>query len=325
MVFGGTFDMLDERFVSKKAVLNRSSVNRGLQFLVDRYMEWHAVEGHSPTTIWCARKHIQSFEKFLASRDLDSLEPEQIESHHVLGYMAWLKDERQVRPQTIKSRHATLRAFFRWAELWEYIPRDPVSRIKPPRVPVEYKEFLPPEQFQALLNQCHPRTFVGARRRLTLWLLRTTGMRIGELNQLQVEDIDVDRRLVQIRKDKNLRPRSVPLHREALLAFNRYMAHRREVERPELILSWSRRPMESHMLAQDVKRVMQYAGVEVRDRCHIFRRTFAALALSQHRDDRHIMAVAGWTGRKMLDHYAAGMRKDGPDNLRDLDPFGKIG
>ena len=67
------------------------------------------------------------------------------------------------------------------------------------------------------------------------------------------------------------------------------------------------------------------AEIELKDACHIFRRTFAANAVKQSIPRPYVMAIAGWSTPQMLDHYVAAMEaeEEAIDAFREFKPFGK--
>ncbi len=75
-----------------------------------------------------------------------------------------------------------------------------------------------------------------------------------------------------------------------------------------------------------LRRLVEKAGLkgQVKDVCHIFRRTFAANAVRQGIPRPHIQGVAGWSTPHMLDHYIAAMEaEDGAiEAFREFKPFG---
>ena len=76
---------------------------------------------------------------------------------------------------------------------------------------------------------------------------------------------------------------------------------------------------------QDLKRLAERAELELKDACHIFRRTFAANAVRQNIPRPYVKAVAGWSTMQMLDHYVEAMEaeEEAIERFRDFKPFGK--
>ncbi len=82
-----------------------------------------------------------------------------------------------------------------------------------------------------------------------------------------------------------------------------------------------------HGIGQDMKRLQERAGVNVRDCCHAFRRTYPAYAQRQGIPDHYIMRNTGWRTPQMLHRYTADMVNDpqAKEVLQGYRPFGGKG
>ena len=74
-----------------------------------------------------------------------------------------------------------------------------------------------------------------------------------------------------------------------------------------------------------MKRLAERAEIELKDACHIFRRTFAANAVKQSIPRPYVQAIAGWSMPQMLDHYVAAMEaeEEAIEAFREFKPFGR--
>ena len=72
----------------------------------------------------------------------------------------------------------------------------------------------------------------------------------------------------------------------------------------------------------DMKRLVDRAGVPMRDVVHIHRRTFARDAKLQRIDTQYILGTAGWKREQMLNRYTVAMREEEEDErLQAFDGF----
>ena len=170
------------------------------------------------------------------------------------------------------------------------------------------KGFLPPWGIEALLDLCPVSTFLGARRQAMIWVMATTGARQMEVTCLRLDDLDWTRELIRIRTGKGQRERSVVFHIKAQLAISRYTKHRTDTW-PHLWVTEERMPLKYPNLGQDMHRMLERAGIKVKDRTHVFRRTWAANAIRQGIPRPYVQAGGGWSTPHMLDHYTAAMQE----------------
>jgi len=110
---------------------------------------------------------------------------------------------------------------------------------------------------------------------------------------------------------KGQKERTVPFLQPAQKATLRWMMVR-DSDRPELWLTDDGTPMTHNALGLDLRRMFDRAGLQnVRDVCHVFRRTFAANAERQGIPRPYIQAICGWEDSQMLDRYVAAMQAEG--------------
>ena len=200
---------------------------------------------------------------------------------------------------------------------------NPTSKLKPPRVPQVRKPFLDSRSFDALLDLCHAGNFLGARRTAMLLMFSTTGARLTEMASLQLDDLDWKRSLILIRLGKGQKDRRVPFTNRAQTAVLRYLRYRTD-DVPALWVTEVRAPMSANAVSTDMKRLVDRAGLDVKDRCHIFRRTWAAGAVRQGIPRQYAVVTGGWSTPRMLDHYTAAMmdEEEAIEAFKDFEPFG---
>lgn len=139
---------------------------------------------------------------------------------------------------TMARRAAAVRTFFRWAARTGRIPTDPSVRLTAPR----RDSVLPPvvgrEGISALLDlaavAADDADPVHVRDRALLELLYATGVRVGELTSLDLDDIDHDRATMRV-LGKGAKERTVPFGAPAADALGDWLA----TGRPPLVTSAS--------------------------------------------------------------------------------------
>ena len=185
-----------------------------------------------------------------------------------------------LKPLSIRTRWQAITDWLNWCVDWGPISASLAAKIKAPKVPKTRKPFLTEGQFASLLELCPLNTFAGGHRQSMLWMMATTGIRGNEMWMPKKEDLDWDTSVIRVVYGKGQKERQVPFERHCQRAMLRYMHQRRDS------LEWLWVTEEGIRLGyygiwQDMKRLAEGAEVEVKDACHIFRRTFAANAAKQ--------------------------------------------
>src|SRR6478735_6992094 len=173
-----------------------------------RYLE--AERGRSPHTV---RAYLSDVESLLAHaategvHDLSGLE---------LGTLRrWLgaQSESGKSRATLARRAATARAFTAWAVREELIDADPALRLKAPKREKSLPGVLHQQQVRRLVDDAESASAEGEplalRNRAMVELLYATGVRVGELAGMDVDDLDPDRRTLRV-LGKGNKERTVP-------------------------------------------------------------------------------------------------------------------
>jgi integrase/recombinase XerC/integrase/recombinase XerD len=113
----------------------------------------------------------------------------------------------------------TLRAFFNWAKRQNYILQSPVT-VSPPKLPESVIPVFSEKDVQAMLQCCN--TASAVRDRAVILTLYDTGMRVGELATMKLDDIDMDGRLVTVR-GKGKKQRVLKVSAATYFAVYRYV------------------------------------------------------------------------------------------------------
>lgn len=153
---------------------------------------------------------------------------------------SWLgaQAESGAAPSTIARRSAAARTFLRWAAQTGRIPVDPSLRLGSPRkgrhLPGVLKKGEAAELMELAAVAADDDDPVHLRNRAVLELLYASGMRVGELTGLDVDDVDPERRLARV-LGKGAKERSVPFGDPAAAALQEWL----DRGRPQLVTAES--------------------------------------------------------------------------------------
>jgi site-specific recombinase XerD len=216
----------------------------------------------------------------------------------------FLADEATNRPAPSSQARtvAALKCFFRFCVENEYLDRDPALVLRTPKKREALPDVLDHRELARLLRvidreDVWQRRFHGRRERdkLMLALFAYAGLRHSELLGLDWEDIDLERRLLRVRKAKGGRQRAIPIHPALVPLFIDYMAIRARDTEPALFAGVQGRRLNSTQLKQVFGRYVQASGVNTRKRVtpHTLRHVFASELLSAGANLRQIQELLG--------------------------------
>ena len=120
---------------------------------------------------------------FFGSFQLKDIQPEMVQQ-----FIA----SRKASPKTVRNIYVTLRSVWRTARDWDYVAHDPFAGIKLPRPTRAQRYFFSAEQVRQIITAAEEphRTFYA--------LLAETGLRVGEVCGLRLDDLDLERGILMV-------------------------------------------------------------------------------------------------------------------------------
>jgi integrase/recombinase XerD len=190
----------------------------------------------------------------------------------------------------IRSLHALLVAE-------KLAPLDPTDEIDAPRPGRRLPELLGREEIEALLAAPDPRKAAGRRDRAMLELLYATGLRVSELVSLELNDVDLETRML-VARGKGSKERVVPVGAPAVEALKAYLFGARDVllrgrRSKDLFVTPRGGRMTRQGFAKLLGRHARAAGIRRRVSPHKLRHSFATHLLEGGADLRAVQAMLG--------------------------------
>jgi site-specific recombinase XerD len=257
----------------------------------------------APNTIKSYLEAVARFDAFLEARGMPR-QVAHIRREHAESFVA--DQLARLKPASAANRYRSLQQFFKWLVDEGEVRESPMARMRPPHVPEEPPDVLRPEALKKLLDATAGQGFDERRDRAIILLLIDTGIRLGELAGLGVEDLDWDHEVAVV-TGKGRRPRTVAFGRKVAQALDRYVRVRgqhAEKASPWLWLGLKGKLGPSG-IAQLLRRRARQAGIGEGLHPHLFRHTFAHEWLAAGGSEGDLMRLAGWRSRTMLQRYGA--------------------
>jgi site-specific recombinase XerD len=211
---------------------------------------------------------------------------------------------------TAASRYRFLQQFFKYAVEEGELESSPMAKMSPPRVTEELPQVFSEQQLSELLAACKGQGVEDRRDLAMVRVLIDTGMRLGELTGLCVDDVDLDTGTLVI-TGKGSRKNLVAVGFRCVEALDRYQRARRKHPRatePGLWLG-PKGTLTPSGVSQAIKRRGRAAGLgDIH--VHQFRHTFAHRWMAAGGPEHELMAVAGWQSPQMLGRYGASAKRE---------------
>lgn len=141
------------------------------------------------TTAYGYRGMIENYLK----PQLGEIRLQKLTARDIQQYYTWLMDEKELSPNTVIKHHNLLTNTLNAAERQEYITKNPMRAVSPPKRRQREAKFYTPEQLGILLDKA-----VGTRLELPVFICAYLGLRRGELCGLRWGDVDLEHKTITI-------------------------------------------------------------------------------------------------------------------------------
>lgn len=185
---------------------------------ISEYLESLEIErGLSKNTIQAYRRDLYYFADFLQSYNIDS--SKDVKRNHINYYIKNLYDNKYT-PASITRKIASLRGFFKWMFANEKISQDPSLGIEQPKLSKRLPKVISPAEIEDILQN-----HLNDTEKVIMELLYGAGLRVSELVNLKVSDIDLNAKYLRC-FGKGSKERIIPIGDKAKHAIKVYLKHR---------------------------------------------------------------------------------------------------
>lgn len=214
-------------------------------------------------------------------------------------YIEDLRGRKGYRDTTTARKVASIKSFFGFLSENNIITEDPTESIGSPRVGRTLPKFLPEEEVTSLLDSAYKSgTNEGHRDAVIMELLYATGLRVGELVSLNMQDVDLSESYIRC-MGKGSKERIVHLYPKALEELRRYLKHARVAlighrrTEPSLFVNHRGERLTRQWVWTILKTYAQKAGIQQNITPHTLRHSFATHLLQNGASLRHVQELLG--------------------------------
>lgn len=242
-------------------------------------------KGYSENTIINYENDIKEFLEFLNKENIDNLK--EVNYSIVRFYLMDLYNKKFSR-NSVSRKLSSLRSFFKYLHNEEIVKINPFSLISSPKKEKKLPKFLYNEDIEKIFNIPNTKTVLGKRDSLILELLYDTGVRVGELVNIKINDINYDDRSIKI-LGKGNKERIVLYGTYAEIALKEYLNNgRNELLKGKnneyLILNANGNNITTRGIRLIIDKIIKQACLNTHISPHTLRHTFATHLLENGSD-----------------------------------------
>ncbi len=263
--------------------------------LLSGFLEYLEVEkGLADNTLQAYKRDINKFILYIKSRGIEKIE--KTDRNILSAYFHYLHKEK-ASPSTIARQMASLKGFFRFLCMEKLLEEDPAVHLEAPKLPQKLPNVMTEEEVSRLLQFSGNDDPLNLRDKAMLELLYATGMRVSELVNLDIQQLDLEMGYVRC-LGKGDKERIIPLGSFAAGSLSDYLKY----GRPKLLrvpsitalfLNYHGRRLTRQGFWKIIKAHAKKKGIVKSITPHTLRHSFATHLLLNGADLRSVQELLG--------------------------------
>src|SRR5205814_1986307 len=244
--------------------------------------------------------HANSSASATAPLTLEQVDERQLkcEPLTIREFLAYLYGQNYTKSTTAR-KLATLRSFYKFLIKRGHVNLNPLSTIRTPKQEKRLPKCLDLDQVQKLLDAPGDADLLSARDKAMLEVLYSSGIRVSELVELEMADMDLQEGALRV-KGKGRKDRLTPIGSQAIKAVQRYFELRAIDAKSQQTTNGNRvflnkhgEPLSTRSVRRKLDKYLVQAGLDPGISPHTLRHSFATHLLNNGADLRSVQELLG--------------------------------
>ncbi len=274
-------------------------------------------KGLSNNTVKAYKADISSFFQWLDNEDLKY---KNLQEDHINQYISFLF-QRKMRSSSVNRKISSIKSFYIFLVKRNFVKNSPLNDLVTPKQEKYLPESMSEAEVDKLLNSPDETNKIENRDKAMIEMLYATGMRISELVNLKITDIDMKRCVVKV-FGKGSKERLVPFGETALDSLKSYLNDREQSSSKEIFLSNRGKKMSRIAFWQRVKVYLIRENLKNSISPHTLRHAFATHLLNRGADLRSVQLLLGHSDLSTTQIYTHIAKQRLSDVLKKHHPRG---
>lgn len=268
---------------------NVKNKNIDVNLCVDEYIKYlKKAQGKSDNTLASYRRDINMFSDYCAQHAVNLLDARSVFIDRYINSRTDISNKSRSRIQS------SLRSFYKYLCNFDIILYNPTDNIKSIKYKSSAPEILSEDEILDLLSYPDMSSIKGIRERAMLEVLCATGMKVSELINLKIDDIDFEQGMISAGEDK----RMIPVYKGVTDVLREYIEKSRvmfikDTEEKILFINLNGAKMTRQGFWKILKACCSGAGIKKNITVQTFRHSFAANMIKSGADARDVQGLLG--------------------------------
>lgn len=231
-----------------------------------QYKNYLRSAGKAEATVTAYTKDVEQLINFVGKQGNTQID--EVSTNDIRDFKDLLKKQRYT-GKSISRKINSIKSFFRFLVSKGEVNTNPATDVQHPKYQTTPPRVLSKIEYRALRDACRG----DERMYAIIEILLQTGMRISELANLKLEDVDLERNIIDIRAQKTRGERKLPLNAAAKESLLNYLEVRPRAREKTVFLTKTCRPFLVRNIRTAIDRYFRLAGIKnskVNDLRHTF-------------------------------------------------------
>ena len=266
--------------------------------LINKFIDYLKVQrNYSDYTLINYEKDLMEYEEFLKNNNYSYKE---MDYKKCTSYLVFL-DSKQLKKTSVSRRLSSLRTFYKFLVLNNYVDNNPFLLVSSPKKEKRMPKFINYAGIEEIFNIPNTKTKEGQREKVILEVLYGSGIRVSELVNIKIKDIDFNNKTILI-FGKGSKERIVSFGEPALDSINLFIKEGRKEylgnnNSEFLIVGKNEEKITTRRIEQIINKLIEKTSIKMNITPHMFRHTFATHLLDNGSD---LLAVQELLGHESL-------------------------
>ncbi len=245
----------------------------------------------SPHTLDAYQRDLKNFHDYLLTQTVSELK--QIDEQHIRSFLAW-RHRQGIQSKSLQRQLAAVRSFFNFLLIEGLLKFNPAKGVQAPKVSRKLPTTLDVDQTGQLL-EIKASDPLAIRDKAILELFYSSGLRLSELVNLDLPDIDLHDAVVQV-TGKGNKARRLPVGNKAVSAIKHWLKIRRDYtddEQKALFVGQRGTRLSARSIQKRLRDWAIKQGIDIHVHPHMLRHSFASHMLESSGDLRAVQELLG--------------------------------
>ncbi|MCK5260298.1 MAG: site-specific tyrosine recombinase XerD [Candidatus Omnitrophica bacterium] len=262
---------------------------------IEEFINYLAVErGLADNTLLAYRRDLNKYSLYLARASIK--EAKQVRREHISDFM-YDQKKKGLSANSICRSLAAIKMFHRFLVRERLVAEDPTHLVDTPKIWKRIPDVLATSQIELMINTVKGKGWQAVRDKAILELFYASGMRVSELLNLKVDNVNLELGYVRC-MGKGSKERIIPIGRRACEAVEKYCQTARKKlakDKTTMVLFLSRlgKKISRQSIWKIIKNCAKKAHIKTEIKPHTLRHSFATHLLEHGADLRSVQEMLG--------------------------------